>query len=192
MKAIGILAAALLMSTAAAQAQQNDPTNNTSNGGVVTPQPTTTTTSQPPATNIQSTAGNQQQYQYRVEDRVVVPSTSMPDGLRQTLQAPQYQGWQNSTLYQDRTTGNYYYQTDAGIPPTGTGSSTTQLGVNTGLNTQPTTGTNPTTGLPNAAVPSVQNAPGTTGLNTPTTTPTIQIYSFDRTGAPLNTVPNKP
>lgn len=52
----------------------------------------------------------QQQRQYRAADRVTVPSDQVPASLRETLQSPQYKGWENVPLYQDKTTQEYYFQ----------------------------------------------------------------------------------
>jgi len=67
-----------------------------------TPSPTQAPTPQP-----QTTTPARQQDQYRTQDRVLVPQEQVPSPLRETLQGNQYKGWENSSIYQDRTTGEY-------------------------------------------------------------------------------------
>lgn len=88
--AVGVL----LMSTTAIYAQQRDTSGYQSAPSSPTPpaQPT------PPA-RIQD--------QYREPDRVIVPIEQLPSTMRQTLQEPQYKGWEHSSIYQDRATGDY-------------------------------------------------------------------------------------
>jgi hypothetical protein len=207
MKTINVLAAMLTICVAAAQAQQTDQTG-TSTSNTNTPQPVTTTTPQPPGSTTQQNSIGQpsQQYQYRTEDRVTVPSSDLPSGLRQTLQGDQYKGWENSTIYQDRATGNYYYQS-SGMPPTGsttsgtsgtTGYSSSTTSGNTGTlgttgstttgpqPTNTTTGATGTLGTSGSSVTGQQPA-NTTGMyGTPNNANNGTIYSFDRTGTPLN------
>ncbi len=45
--------------------------------------------------------------QYREPHRVIVPQDQLPSAMRQTLLEPQYKGWEYSSIYQDRTTGDY-------------------------------------------------------------------------------------
>ena len=52
----------------------------------------------------------QKQRQYRAENRIAVPADQVPAPLRETLQSPQYKGWESTTLYQDKTTQEYYFE----------------------------------------------------------------------------------
>jgi hypothetical protein len=45
--------------------------------------------------------------QWRNEDRVVVRSNDIPSSLRITLRGDQYKGWENSTVYRNRSTNEY-------------------------------------------------------------------------------------
>ena len=44
---------------------------------------------------------------WKSEDRVVVTSEELPSSLRLTLDDDQYEGWENSTMYRNRTTNEY-------------------------------------------------------------------------------------
>jgi hypothetical protein len=52
--------------------------------------------------------------QYRRDDMKVIPQDQLPESLRQTLRGTQYQGWEQSTIYQDPATGEYLL--DISIP----------------------------------------------------------------------------
>lgn len=67
----------------------------------------TQTPTQSPVPQPQTPTPAQQGNQYRTQDMMVVPQDQVPSTLRQTLQGTQYKGWENSTLYQDRATGEY-------------------------------------------------------------------------------------
>lgn len=41
------------------------------------------------------------------QTRVMIPPNKIPSMMQQTLQGNEYRGWQNSTIYQDRVTGEY-------------------------------------------------------------------------------------
>src|SRR3954463_10664287 len=51
--------------------------------------------------------------QYRSENRVRVPSSQIPASLRQSLKGSEYKGWENSTIYMDKTTGDYFYESNS-------------------------------------------------------------------------------
>ncbi|HYG19934.1 MAG TPA: hypothetical protein VD816_13445 [Ohtaekwangia sp.] len=62
---------------------------------------------------------SQQQNQYRVEDRVSVTADELPSSLRQTLQnGSQYRGWENTPIYRDRTSQEYYFELNDGTNKT--------------------------------------------------------------------------
>jgi hypothetical protein len=90
------LASGLLLSLTAVKAQQDTSLNQqpATPAQQSTPQPQTTT----PA---------RQQDQYRQQDRVLIPQDQLPTQMRETLRGNQYQGWENSQIYQDRATGEY-------------------------------------------------------------------------------------
>ncbi|HYC84634.1 MAG TPA: hypothetical protein VEB86_05400, partial [Chryseosolibacter sp.] len=51
---------------------------------------------------------DQPSIQWRTEDRVVVTAGEVPSGLRLTLSGDdRYKGWENSTIYRNRTTNDY-------------------------------------------------------------------------------------
>lgn len=62
---------------------------------------------QQPTPPPQKTTPARQIDQYRQQDRVLVPQDQLPVQMRETLRGNQYQGWENSEIYQDRTTGEY-------------------------------------------------------------------------------------
>lgn len=70
---------------------------------------TDTTKTMTKTTTTQSTA-----YQtYPTKDMKKVSVSELPASLRTTLQAPEYKGWENSTVYYNATTGQYSYQAPA-------------------------------------------------------------------------------
>jgi hypothetical protein len=58
---------------------------------------------------LQNTTPVQPPMQYRVEDRILIQHNELPNSLRETLMENQYKGWENSEIYQDRVSGEYYY-----------------------------------------------------------------------------------
>jgi hypothetical protein len=58
------------------------------------------TMQQPPAEGSPSTS-------YRSEDKVRVPASQVPTALRQTLKSSKYTGWENSTVYLNKSTNEY-------------------------------------------------------------------------------------
>jgi hypothetical protein len=58
------------------------------------------TMQQPPAEGSQST-------NYRSEDKVRVPASQVPTALRQTLKGSKYSGWENSSIYLNKSTNEY-------------------------------------------------------------------------------------
>lgn len=50
---------------------------------------------------------------YLVENRVVIQPDHLPNGLRETLIDDVYRGWENTTIYQDRESGDFYYELPA-------------------------------------------------------------------------------
>ena len=61
---------------------------------------------------LQTTQPVQPPIQYRIEDRIVIQHSELPNSLRETLMGNQYKGWENSVIYQDRPSGEYYYNTN--------------------------------------------------------------------------------
>lgn len=86
------------------QPQSTQPTN-TSPTPVI-PQPQSTTPARDPNTNT-----------YRQQDQIMIHQDQVPAPLRQTLQGTQYNGWENSTMYQDRQTGEYSLELKTGVNP---------------------------------------------------------------------------
>jgi hypothetical protein len=97
-KALLTIAGSLMIGLSVVHAQ----TDTTRNRQQPNPQ-----TTQPPVQPPQPTTPARQGDQYRTQDRIVIPQNQVPSTLRETLQGNQYKGWENSTLYQDRTTGEY-------------------------------------------------------------------------------------
>jgi hypothetical protein len=106
----------LLIGLTVVHAQDSTRTNNrtqqkpTANPSVTQPTQSTLPGQQP-----------SQQPQYRTEDRITIQQNQLPSSLRETLNGEQYKGWENSTIYQDRATGEYYYENKG----TQTGTTTT-------------------------------------------------------------------
>jgi hypothetical protein len=50
---------------------------------------------------------SQESTQYSAGQRVRVPASQVPTSLRQTLKGSQYSGWENSTIYLDKSTNEY-------------------------------------------------------------------------------------
>jgi outer membrane biosynthesis protein TonB len=67
-------------------------------------QPTNPTLQQPTPARTPLPA---EQNQYRVEDLMIVPREEVPSPMRETLLGNQYKGWENSTIYQNKITGEY-------------------------------------------------------------------------------------
>lgn len=67
----------------------------------------TDTLMQAPVPPPQVTTPARQGDQYLQEDRVLITPDQLPVHLKETLQANQYKGWENSSVYQDRVTGEY-------------------------------------------------------------------------------------
>jgi hypothetical protein len=93
MKKLFLSITAAFMSVSCAMAQQDSAKQQPVTQPVQPPEPTT-------PSRIQD--------QYRQPDRVIVPQDQLPQAMRLTLEENQYKGWENSTIYQDRTTGEYF------------------------------------------------------------------------------------
>jgi hypothetical protein len=118
MKKIWITVAGSLFIALAANAQQRSDTTKTT---------TTTTTehstgyrnqpnqsesgTQSETSTIQGKSGTQgqqdQSYSWRDEDRMSVSKDELPAGLVQTLKSDQYEGWENATIYRNKTSDDY-------------------------------------------------------------------------------------
>jgi hypothetical protein len=53
------------------------------------------------------TVQQQNSHSWKAEDRVVISTEEIPPRLRLTLETGDYKGWENSTLYKNRTTSEY-------------------------------------------------------------------------------------
>jgi hypothetical protein len=49
----------------------------------------------------------EQQNQYLNQNRTLINQQDIPSTMRETLQGTQYKGWENSSIYQNRNTGEY-------------------------------------------------------------------------------------
>ena len=67
----------------------------------------TTGVEQKPTVVPQPTSPARQANEYREEDRSLIQPDQLPAILKETLKDPRYSGWENSSLYQDRITGDY-------------------------------------------------------------------------------------
>lgn len=48
------------------------------------------------------------------KDMVKIAATDLPDAVKQTLAAPQYQGWESSTIYRSKNNDMYVIQMGSG------------------------------------------------------------------------------
>ena len=119
-KTIWICTGLLLLSLGTLRAQQDTLTNKNKTRTQpnqptviqptpVVPQPQSTTPARDANTNT-----------YRQQDQILIHQDQVPPPLKQTLQGTQYNGWENSTMYQDRHTGEYFLElkTGANTPKT--------------------------------------------------------------------------
>jgi hypothetical protein len=84
-------------------------------GGIVAVQAQDTTSfKKQDSTNLQQPS--QQQPSTQLKDMTVLQSTEIPASLRETLQAPQYKGWDASTskIYRNQTSDLYVVQIQDG------------------------------------------------------------------------------
>src|SRR5689334_4400806 len=104
MKKIMLIAAgALLFSVTATYAQiDTTGTKQSATPPAVSPQPSPTQQPQPAATPQPG-----QNYQ---KDMSRIKPADVPSGMRQTLQDPQYKGWENSTIYKSNSNDGYILQ----------------------------------------------------------------------------------
>lgn len=144
-RSILTLAGSLLLSLTIVRAQQD--TAQTKRSGINAPRPANTQQPQPQYPQTQPRQNQAQpiqpsprlQGQYRRDDMIVVPQDQLPESLRETLRGTPYQGWEQSTIYQDPSTGEYLL--DMGATTTGNATNKTNPGVNqnsSGNNTQRT------------------------------------------------------
>jgi hypothetical protein len=109
MKKIMLIAAgALLFSITATYAQTDTTSTRRSTSPTVSPSPTQSPT---PTQSPQPGATPGQNYQ---KDMTRIQATDIPSGMRQTLQDPQYKGWENSTIYKSNTNDGYLLQMNTG------------------------------------------------------------------------------
>ena len=100
-----IAAGALLLSITATHAQI-DTTGTQRNATPPAVSPSPTQQPQPAATPQPG-----QNYQ---KDMTRIQATDVPSGMRQTLQDPQYKGWENSTIYKSNSNDGYLLQMNNG------------------------------------------------------------------------------
>jgi hypothetical protein len=58
-------------------------------------------------TEIQTQNQDQASNQWKNEDRIVVRTNEIPESLQVTLHGDEYKGWENSTIYRNRSTNEY-------------------------------------------------------------------------------------
>jgi hypothetical protein len=58
-------------------------------------------------TGTGSTQSTEYQYQWRDEDRETLTRDDLPTGLVETLEGGQYEGWENATIYRNKTSNDY-------------------------------------------------------------------------------------
>ena len=58
-------------------------------------------------TGTGSTQSTEYQYQWRDEDREQIHREDLPAGLIQTLEGTQYKGWENATIYRNKSSNDY-------------------------------------------------------------------------------------
>ncbi|HEY5748136.1 MAG TPA: hypothetical protein VIU12_18825 [Chryseolinea sp.] len=111
MKKIMLIAAGALLFSVTATYAQIDTTGTKQNATppAVSPQPSPTQQPQPAATPQPG-----QNYQ---KDMTRIQATDIPSGMRQTLQDPQYKGWENSTIYKSNSNNGYMLQMNTGGQP---------------------------------------------------------------------------
>jgi hypothetical protein len=56
---------------------------------------------------IQGKSGTQGQMSWREEDRETITREDLPEALITTLEGDEYKGWENATIYRNRTNSNY-------------------------------------------------------------------------------------
>ncbi|HZY79496.1 MAG TPA: hypothetical protein VFE50_08235 [Cyclobacteriaceae bacterium] len=97
MKKIGMIAAAALFASAFAVQAQDTTSFKRQDSSSVSQQP-------------------EQQQSIRLKDMTVVKSTEVPASLRETLQGPQYKGWDAATtkIYRNQTSDLYVVQIQDG------------------------------------------------------------------------------
>jgi hypothetical protein len=64
-----------------------------------------------PTTPEQTTQSPSQDY---TKDMMKIKSTDLPDAVKQTLAAPQYQGWENAPMYRSKNNDMYVLEIGAG------------------------------------------------------------------------------
>lgn len=75
---------------------------------------TDTTKRTDPAQPAQEQPAQQPQDQYRSAELVPLPADEIPATLKKTLEAPEYKGWENATIYQNKSTKEYVLEMTAG------------------------------------------------------------------------------
>jgi hypothetical protein len=108
MKKIMLIAAGVLLLSITATYAQNDTTGTKRNATppAASPQPSPTQQPQPAATP--------QPGQNLQKDMTRIQAADIPSGMRQTLQDPQYKGWENSSIYKSNSNDSYMLQMNTG------------------------------------------------------------------------------
>jgi hypothetical protein len=130
------MAGSLLLCAGVAQAQDSTRTNTGTQPRPNTQQRQTQPQTTTPQTQQQQNPTQTQQSQYRRDDMKVMQQDQLPESLRTTLRGTEYQGWEQSTIYQDPNTGEYLLEMNSTVtnPNNSTTSPTTpqnQSGTNT-------------------------------------------------------------
>lgn len=66
------------------------------------------------STRTQQQSPEQEQTQNYTKDMVKITSTDLPEAVRQTLAAPQYQGWETAPVYRSKNNDIYFIEIGTG------------------------------------------------------------------------------
>lgn len=107
MKKLMLLGAALLLASAITYAQVDT---------TITPQSNTPQQSTPQVTPQQESqnANDPSQPQIDTKKMVLLQASEIPASLKRTLQAPEYEGWEEGTLYKNKSNNHYMLQIQNG------------------------------------------------------------------------------
>jgi hypothetical protein len=82
--------------------------------GIATVNAQDTTRRTDPQRPAQEEQPSPSQDQYRSGELVPLPIDQVPADLKKTLEAPEYKGWENASLYQNKSTKEYVLQMNEG------------------------------------------------------------------------------
>ena len=108
MKKSMLLGAGLLLASAITYAQ----VDTTSTPQRNTPQQSTPQVA-PPQQESEN-ASDQSKTQMDTKNMIRIQPSDVPKSLKHTLQAPEYEGWENATLYKDKSNNHYILQIQNG------------------------------------------------------------------------------